>query len=528
MVSNNYNPSTMQMTPENIAHIKAGDEPYFTNYKNQYYPLAGGINGGWLAFYGSDGSVGFTFLSENSVYSSIAIQPTYEVSGATYDIKAYYVDDMHYNGVPMDSGYNRGFLRSPIIIERYETSGTTGGIYTIEHSETSTPALLYDGDVLYQSPTIRRNPNITSYGNGLRGDVEWWDNFVENSDLKYDRDPQDDQGYSDPDGGSGTPQESVDVPFSPLPPSLLLSSGIIRTYLPTVANMKAFVDYIYSQATDFYNNLKKIWANPMEGIISFGLVPYTVTGSGNVEEVKFCGVSTNIQMEYTEEQYIDVDCGYCTVSEEYKTLLDYNNYTRTKLFLPYIGIVEVNTDDIMGAVSHIMYHCDILTGEVIAEMKCTKSQETIYNIKYDSVLYSYKGNFLSSGPLTGNNFQQLYSGVLNLVTAVALPTPQSVAGVGQNILGQKVTVQRAGNLTSNGGALGGYYPYFIFEKPIRSLPEHNDFYIGYPINKTYTLSNVHGYTEIERDTFRGNKISNILDSELEELKTILSSGVILP
>ena len=528
MVSNNYYPTTMQMTPENIAHIKAGEEPYLTNYKEQYYPLAGGINGGWLAFYGSDGSVGFTFLSENSVYSSVAIQPTYEVSGATYDVKAYYVDDMHYNGVPMNDGYNRGFLRSPIIIEKYETSGTSGGIYVIEHSETSTPALLYDGDVLYQSPIIRRNPNITSYGNGLRGDVEWWDDFVENSDLKYDEDPQGDQGYSGPDGGNGIPQESVDIPISPLPPSVILQSGIIRTYLPTIANMKAFVDYIYSQPDAFYNNIKKMWANPMESLISFALVPYTVTGSGNVEEVKFCGVSTNIQMEYTEEQYIDVDCGTCVVPEEYMTLLDYSNYTKTKLFLPFIGIVEINTDEIMGATSHLVYHCDILTGEVIAELEISKEQRPIYNIRYNSVLYSYKGNFLTSVPLTGNNYQQLYSGVLNLITAVALPTPASVAGVGADILGQKVTVQRSGNLTSNGGALGGYLPYFIFEKPIRSLPEFNQKYNGYPANMTKTLTYVSGYTEIEKGTFRTTDFARkILDEEAQELISLLEGGVIL-
>lgn len=528
LITEGYSPMTMQLTPENIAYIKEGEEPYTTNYHDQYYALAGGITGGWLTSYDSDGKIYFWFLSETSVYNSAGVIPTYTYDNNTYNRKAYYVDNMLYNGQPLTTGQNRGFVGSEFIIERL-IHEQEQSMYALEFSEDATPALLYNGDTLFISPTERRTPNILSFGlNGLRSGVEWWDDFIRNSPLKYDTDPQGDQGYSAPDGGGGTPQESYDIPVSPLPPSIILQSGIIRTYLPTIANMKAFVDYIYSQPDSFYTNIKKMWVNPMESIVSFGLVPYTVTGSGNVEEVKFCGVSTNIQMEYTEEQYIDVDCGTCSVPEEYLTLLDYSNYTKTKLFLPFIGIVEINTDEIMGAVSHLVYHCDILTGEVIAELEIAKTQREIYNIRYNSVLYSFKGNFLTSVPLTGNNYQQLYSGVLNLVSAVALPTPASVAGVASDILGQKVTVQRSGNLTSNGGALGGYLPYFIFEKPIRSLPEFNQKYNGYPANMTKTLKYISGYTEIEKGTFRTTDFSRkILDEEAKELISLLEGGVIL-
>lgn len=528
LIAEGYSPMTMQLTPEIIGYIKEGDEPYTTNYHNQYYALAGGIEGGWLTSYDSDGKIYFWFLSETNVYNSAGVIPTYTYDNMTYNIKAYYVDNMLYNGQVQTTGANRGFVGSEFIIERLiHEQGQS--MYTLEFSEDARPALLYSGDTLFISPTERRTPNILSFGlNGLRSGIEWWDEFIRNSPLKYDEDPQGDQGYSSPDGGDGVPQTSVDIPVSPLPPSVILESGIIRTYLPTLANMQAFVNYIYSQPDAFYTNVKKMWANPMDSLISFSLVPYTIAGSGNSEIVKFCGVSTNIEMEYTTQQYIDVDCGTCYVPEEYKTLLDYNNYTRTKLFLPFIGICEVNTDDIMGATSHLVYHCDILTGEVIAELEVQKSQTAIYNIEYNSVLYSYKGNFLTSVPLTGNNYQQLYSGVLNLVTAAALPTPASVAGVAADVLGQKVTVQRSGNLTSNGGALGGYLPYYIFEKAIRSVPEHNNKYLGYPINKTYTLSSINGYTEIEPGTFRTDKFNKkIYDEEAQELLQLMEGGIIL-
>ena len=46
--------------------------------------------------------------------------------------------------------------------------------------------------------------------------------------------------------------------------------------------------------------------------------------------------------------------------------LDFLPYTKTQLYLPYIGIVDVSTDDIMDKSMAIKYHVDILTGGCIA------------------------------------------------------------------------------------------------------------------------------------------------------------------
>ena len=101
LINEGYAPVTMQLTAENIAHIKAGEEPYTTNYHEQYYALAGGITGGWLTCYDSTGKIYFYFLSETSVYSSTGVIPTYTYDNTSYNRKCYYVDNMLYNGQPM-------------------------------------------------------------------------------------------------------------------------------------------------------------------------------------------------------------------------------------------------------------------------------------------------------------------------------------------------------------------------------------------------------------------------------------------
>jgi hypothetical protein len=151
---------------------------------------------------------------------------------------------------------------------------------------------------------------------------------------------------------------------------------------------------------------------------------------------------------------------------------------------------------------------------------------------------------LSSAPITGNNWQQLYSGVLNLVTQSALPTPLSqkagIMGIeiGKQVLSEKVQVQRTGNITGNAGTLGEYVPYIILEKPIRSVPMDNESLNGYPLNWGGTLKDFvntrneitgnygKGYTVIKPNTARINDI-DALDEEKQMIKEILESGVVL-
>lgn len=371
----------------------------------------------------------------------------------------------------------------------------------------------------------------------------WWENLENET---YQPDPGGGGGgENSTGGGNGQPQSSVDIDFPALPPDVLINSGIIKMFAPTVNEIKSLMNYIYSAPTAIIDNFKKIWSNPMESIISFGVVPWYIDPSTLVtEEVNFCGVKSGVYMHVLPSQYKEVDCGVLTVNEEYNSLLDYSTYTRIKLFLPFIGCVDLN-DDCMGATMHLKYFIDILSGECVANLKCTKTDSSLdYSIEYNSVMYQFKGNVLTSAPLTGNNWQQLYSGVLNLVQTAALPTPvgikmASMAGqIAGDLTSQKVQVQRAGSITANSGTLGEYLPYIILEKEIRSVPVNNDKYNGYPLNWGGTIKSFRdtvndfngdkasGYTVIRRDSMRLNDI-NATDTEKQMIKDILETGFVL-
>ena len=173
----------------------------------------------------------------------------------------------------------------------------------------------------------------------------------------------------------------------------------------------------------------------------------------------------------------------------------------------------------------IKYNVDLLTGDCIAYVHCAR--EDYFDVAYDGALYAFKGNCLTQFPITGVSYAQLYSGLMNLASNIMLPTPASVAGIGSAILGQKVDIQRSGEISANAGSLGEYTPYFVIERPIQSLAINFKKLEGYPSNIYAKLDDLAGYVEIDENTFRIENIKNILKEEADELLQILNGGFII-
>lgn len=355
-------------------------------------------------------------------------------------------------------------------------------------------------------------------------------------------DPNAGGGYSSTGGGDGSYDTSSDtIPIPDLPPDLLLSSGIIKMYYPTPEEMSAFTNFIYSSSLDIVANFKKIWANPMDSIISLGTVPFNVATTA-AENVKFCGVPSGINMKPVSSQYIQIDCGTKKVDKFWDTALDYNSYTKMKLFLPFIGFVDLNTDDANGAEITVKYNIDLYTGDALAfvyikktdypygEVKDSEKDKNLKPVVIDGTLYVHKGNVLQQVPLTGTNYQGLYSGIMNLATrAFKGGIPGAVAGIGAEVLSQKVDVDRSGSLSPNAGELGIYTPFLVIDRPIQSLPVNFMQKYGYPSNIYKTMKNLEGlgYVQIESESLILDGLEDITDEEVTELKRILENGVIL-
>lgn len=332
-------------------------------------------------------------------------------------------------------------------------------------------------------------------------------------------DPYGDGGMSGTGGGTGSfDKTGDDISIPALPTLSAVDAGFITLFNPTLAQMRNLASYMWSDLFDV-NTWKKIFADPMGAVLGVSIVPVSVP-NGEVKEVKVGNISTGVSMTTAASQYVEIDCGTISVKEYWGAYLDYDPYTKAEIYLPYIGIHPLSTDDIMNKDVHVVYHVDILSGSCCAYVKCG-----------GSVLYSFVGQCASSIPITGDNWTNVINGAISIAgsigSMVATGGATAPMAVGQiastSVNTMKPNVEKSGSMGGTGGMLGVQTPYLILTRPRQALPKDQNTFMGYPAFITEKLQDLTGYTEID-----SIHLENVpaTESELSEIEDLLKGGVI--
>lgn len=314
-----------------------------------------------------------------------------------------------------------------------------------------------------------------------------------------------------------------DIDFGNLPNISALDTGLISIYNPTMLQIRSLARYLWSD--NFLDELSKLWRDPIDMIISLGIVPF-VPSRGETKTVKIGGLTTDVVMTSVSSQYMIIDCGNVKIPEFFGSALDYNPYTSINLFLPFVGIVPINVDEAMGFTLRIQYYIDVLSGAFSVKVK---TQGTNIN----SVLYHFSGSCLTPLPITASSHAGLYQSVLNIASGAVTGALSGGAGgavagalaqTAKETLTSKTNVARSGSMTGNAGLLDYMKPYFIIERAIQSLPSNYKHFNGYPSNITYVLGQLSGFTKVS------SLVSNTLtcpQAEQNEIISLLKAGVYL-
>lgn len=380
-----------------------------------------------------------------------------------------------------------------------------------------------------------------SYG-GVAGYEGPWNplttNFVPNGNHKtYDNmtDPYLPVDPSGTGGGTGTfDGTSTPIPVPNLPTLSALSTGFVTLYRPTETELINLYNYLWSNSFDL-TSFKKIFANPIDAFMGFSIIPFTPDIAGN-KEVKIGNISTGLYMSYVTKQHYEINCGTIRLSEEFGSYLDYEPYTNLELYLPYIGIVKIDVDDIrknydsrVGTIQ-VKYHIDILSGALVAYVICN-----------GTCVYQYSGSCLTQLPITGNDFTSMYQSIVNVASTVigGIASGGVKGGVGavlgnagnvaSNVTNMKPNISRSGGMGSTCGLMGVQEPYLIINQPILCKAGWQNLYEGFPAHITQSIGTIisdygGGYVEFEKVY-----VDNVpcTESERDELKALLEGGVIL-
>lgn len=368
---------------------------------------------------------------------------------------------------------------------------------------------------------------------------------------------------SGPGGGYGgsfdNSSDYIGIPS--LPTGGAAASGLITMFAPSLAQLQAFGNFLWTTLFDatfdsLLTSLKK-WVNdPVESVIQLACFPVTPpTGSSKV--VKFCGIAsdivgTGVSMNVCSSQYTSFDFGTITVPEYWAQTLDYTPYTKVSIYLPYIGIVPLNADDVIKGTLHLVYHIDLLTGGFSAFLEIAKN---INGTPLDAVLYNWSGNMATQIPITSANFSQIFGSMMTAVAAIGVGAVTggmgaAAAGTGAeaatssavmggalsgaghglaanigNVINSKPHVTKSGRLDGTVGALSVMDAYLIIERPVQSLSAKFQEEQGYPSNIVQKLGDLSGMTVCEAPIMSG--FSGATEEEKAAIRSMLCEGVIL-
>ena len=349
-------------------------------------------------------------------------------------------------------------------------------------------------------------------------------------------DPPGPGGTEPPPSDGGTGPASI-IPVIPLPFSTT-NDGLISVYHPTDAQLKAFASWLWVTYAD--PSIQKLWNNPFDGVIGLMEIYCTPTDIGT-KTIRSgfldSGVSSAIISRYTE-----INCGTIFIPEYYRNYFDYSPYSKCHIYLPFIGIVELNVDDIVHSGVNCTYKIDEYNGSCIAQLRVAKYTEVNGQPEtYDTIMYQFSGNCAVELPLAGGTQSAIRAGMIQaaayglssvvggIVSGVSGNIGGAVSQIGYgaanaigSLVSAKSSVQHSGSFGSSFGALGCKTPFIIVTRPKQLTVYNYPELYGYPAHCAVTIGACRGFLRVREVNV---KSATATDEEKAKIEELLKEGV---
>lgn len=361
--------------------------------------------------------------------------------------------------------------------------------------------------------------------------------------------------------GGGSFDDSSDSFGLPGLPSLGVSEvGFINVYNPSKGQLQGFADELFPDfelpepstkegLEAIADNLAKTFSvlgDFAESYINAGLVNYVIDchivpvkpSTANNSGIKVGFKTFNYSPAKVTSDYVEYNCGSLSISEYYRNFLDYEG-TRAKLYLPFIGFVDIKPEWFQSGKLEVVYHFNIIDGSCISFIIATSSKSKLKN----TVVATFGGNCCVHMPITGVNYSSMISGVVGGIAGVASAGQKIIsanqndnATLGSNIegtrslasnfasaLGSRPTLEQSNGYNAGMSFMCYRRPYLLIERPVASFSKNYPHEQGLPLNVTKKLASIRGFTTCENANLDG---INCTEEERGLLKEALRVGCI--
>ena len=346
--------------------------------------------------------------------------------------------------------------------------------------------------------------------------------------------------------------DQIDVPT--MPTSGVSSAGFVNVYNPSAGQLQQFGSELFPNLSftpvssggtpagitealeaiaqifvDFGNQIPQlidmyINSNLIQYVIDCHIIPVapTVSGANNVK-VGFKTFSPTPALVTSD--YVDFDCGSLNVGEYYANFADYSPYTRAKLYLPFVGFVDIQPEYWQSGTLQVKYRFNVIDGSFVAFVISTSSKSKLTS----SVIAQYGGNACVHIPITGLNYANMVSGIVGAMSPL-LPSSgggvgDAMANVANTIANNKPNMQSSNGYNATTSFLTVRTPYLLIERSVSNFSKLYPNEEGIPSNITTSFAGLSGLTKAT--TIHLDGISGATEDDLNEIAELLTEGVIL-
>lgn len=338
-----------------------------------------------------------------------------------------------------------------------------------------------------------------------------------------------------------TPDSPVNIPGLLEPTS---AGGLINLYRvdgvlqDDTAWLRYFRNFLFDDG--LLSAMEKTNADIKSCIVSLKALPYSVECTQNAYKVilgkydNSAWVSTvgaAVEAKKVTKQTQTLNLGSIEIKKFYGSYLDYAPHTKVQIFLPFIGVKELDTDEVMGKTLTLKYVCDNFTGLFTAH---------IYVDGQD--LYNFNGSMAMELPISGIEYTNKLSGLLQTIGGAAttiggvataasgnpLGIAAAIGGIGAMAQGatgyNKGSIYKTSNLGLDWGWLGCRQPHLIISSPRLAQPRHRNGITGKSTCRTVKVSALSGFNQ-----FSDIHVDQVVcsDTEKELIKKALTGGFIV-
>ena len=297
---------------------------------------------------------------------------------------------------------------------------------------------------------------------------------------------------------------------------------------------------------------REVNGDPMNSILSLkwfygigSVIPRTESETYvTIGNVAFNGNLTDeVITRPASREHITFTMSSVNVTRKHNNFLDLSPFTKSQIYIPYVGFRELPTTEIMGRSLRLDYNMNIITGAAIAYVYVSTGDSSWRVIQEHPCMMGV------DIPLTINSSESLGNRIITSMAGVGSSLAGAAAGSFGGPVGMMAGASMASGMLSNGlntvsglsghtpsmtsgglssetGSLGDFTAYITLTRPQPKAPAGYNSMIGKPDYRNVSIGSMSGYIKIgaiSKGAGAGNQ--NIPKEAMDEIDQLLKAGV---